>query len=78
MCGGGGFHTITNYGPWLQVLITELLITELLIRNQKVISPPEKDEERCQRVRAKEYNLLTSQRRDGAAEESNRTESCPV
>lgn len=73
-----GVHTITGYGPWLQVLITELLITELLIRNQEVISPPEKDEERCQRVRAKEYNLLTSQRRDRTAEESNRTESCPV
>lgn len=32
----------------------QVLITELLIRNQKVNSPPEKGEVRCQRVRAKE------------------------
>lgn len=64
--GGGveGVHAIANYGPWLQVLITELLI-----RNQKVLSPPEKDEERCQSKGWK--NLPTSQRQDRAAEESN-------
>lgn len=40
---------------WLQVLITELLI-----RNHKVNDPPRKVEVRRERVRATEYNWLTS------------------